>query len=259
MNDLDRAITAAIRSKAMMPDLFRTLIADELWFLVPYHPELDGGIIELKPGMPLPFVQLADSKGTVVPIFSSEERVDEGLGKGNVTPGTYAPAAMPAVQLLGIVGRAGLRAVLNKSCKTGEIILPPELLRDLADGTALRPHPMESEETVHQGELKQVDPADYPTELVQRLFEAMRRHTHFRAAWIFTFPDDGKRPAEPPHYQVLVHMDPRDDTVLHDLSLVARTRSDSLENVDLGLLDEKDQAYIEDLRRRVQPFYVAAK
>lgn len=242
-----------------MPDLFRKLIADELWCLIPYHPELEGEIIELAPGMALPFVQLADSHGAVVPIFSCQERVDEGLETGNVEPMTFVPAAMPAVQLLSLIGGAGLRAVLNKGCNTGQITLPPELLRDLADGTALRPHHLEAERGLHQGMLKHVDPADYPTELVQRLFEALRRHSHFRAAWIFILPEEEGVRQDPPRYQVLVWMDPRDDGVFHDLSLVARTRSDSSEHVELGLLDEMNPEYIESLRQQVHPFYVAAK
>jgi hypothetical protein len=49
-------------------------------------------------------------------------------------------AAMPAVQMLEILGKAELRAVINELCATGEITLPPNLMRDLADGSALRRH-----------------------------------------------------------------------------------------------------------------------
>lgn len=256
MNDLDRAIVAAIRSQAAMPDLFRQLIVGELWFLVRYHPEIEGEMLELKVGMPLPFVQLQDAKGPVVPLFSSEARLTEGLEKGNVAPRTYSAGAMDAQQVLTILGGAGLRAVLNKSCATGEITLPPELMRDLGDGTALKPHPLANDES-RTGTLLHIDPADFPTALVQRLFELFRRHREFRAAWIFGVPGGEKLPTGGRHYQVLVLMDPRDDAVFHDLRLVAGTAPNNVDIVELGLLDETDGAYVRSMFKRAQPFYVA--
>lgn len=259
MNDLDRAIVAAIRSQAMMPDLFRQLVEGELWFLVPYHPEIEGELMELKPGMPLPFVQLQDANGIIVPLFSSEERVDEGMTKGNVPPLTYTGAVMPAPQLLEILGEVGLRAALNKSCATGEITLPPDLMRDLADGTALNPHPLSDGEVHRESMLQLIDPADYPTDLVQRLFELLRIHPEFRAAWIFGVPGGEKLPTGGRHYQILVFMDPRDDAVFHDLRLVAGTVPRKLDVVELGLLDETDVAYIAETFKRAKPFFIAAK
>lgn len=256
MNDLDRAIVTAIRSQAAMPDLFRQLLVGELWFLLQYHPEIEGEMLELTVGMPLPFVQLQDAKGPVVPLFSSEERVTEGLEKGNVAPRTYSAGAMDAQQVLTILGGAGLRAVLNKSCATGEIILPPELMRDLGDGSALKPHPLANDEA-RTGTLLHINPADFPTALVQRLFELFRRHREFRAAWIFGVPGGEKLPTGGQHYQVLVLMDPRDDAVFHDLRLVAGTAPKNVDIVDLGLLDETDGAYVKSMFKRVQPFYVA--
>jgi hypothetical protein len=138
-NDLDRAIMAVVRSRAAMPDLCRELIKGEVWFLMPRRPGEEDEVIELKPGAPLPFVMLADAQGPVVPIFSSAERLDESL-KNNRVPGrTYTAGAMPAAQLLGVLGQAELRAIINKSCATGELTIPPDLMRGLADGTTLKP------------------------------------------------------------------------------------------------------------------------
>lgn len=258
VNDLDRAIMAAIRSQANVPNLYRQLLEGELWFLVPYHPEVEGEIMELKPGMPLPFVQLQDARGPVVPLFSSEDRVDEGLAAGKVAPRTFTAGAMPAIQALEILGSVGLRAVLNKSCATGELTLPPELLRDLANGTLLDPPSLDEGDGPAQGTLQIIDPADYPTAMVQRLFECLRRHRSFRAAWIFGDPGAVDLPEGRKRYHALVHMDPRDDVIFHELSLVARTKWDESHDLQLGLLDEKDPAYIAALREQVQPFYTAA-
>ena len=87
----------------------------------------------------------------MVPIFSSAARLDESL-KNNRIPGrTYTAGAMPAVQLLAILGQAELRAIINKSCATGELTIPPDLMRGLADGTTLKPRsPDKTEERTLQ-------------------------------------------------------------------------------------------------------------
>ena len=128
-NDLDRAIMAMRRSAAGTPEFYRQLAQGELWFLVPYHPEVEDADIELKNGSPLPFAVLRDDQGEVVPLFSSEGRLHEGLERGRVPPRTYLCGDMPARQVLEILGHAGLRAVVNKSCATGEVTIPPDLMR----------------------------------------------------------------------------------------------------------------------------------
>ena len=256
MNELDQAIVAAIRSQAHMPDLFRQLTQGDIWFLVPYHPELAGESMELKPNDPLPFVQLQDAAGALVPVFSSAERADEGMEKGGVPPMQFLPAAMPALDLLGILGRAGLRATLNRSCSTGQLTLPPELLHDLADGSALHGHPIADSGPREQGTVQILDPADYPTDIVQRLFESLRKYPQFRAAWIFGLPEE-RRAAEGRRYQVLVLMKPRDEVAYNDFRLVAATKRAEEEDIALGLLDEDDEAAVANLYARAQPFFRA--
>ena len=253
-NDLDRAIIAVTRSRAAMPDFCRELIKGELWFPMRRHPELEGEVLELKEGSPLPFVILADAQGAVVPIFSSEARVDEGLKKGRAPARAYTAAAMPALQMLEILGKAELRAVINKSCATGELIIPPNLMRDLADGTALKPLAADKEE---QRTFQKLDPADYPTDVVQAAFEVMRRHRNFRAAWVFGFASGQREPGHGQSYQLAVLMDPPDDVVFHDLNLVVHAARGKTDDLQLGLLDETDAAAIAMAFREAQPFYVA--
>ncbi|HVM49391.1 MAG TPA: hypothetical protein VMU04_15290 [Candidatus Acidoferrum sp.] len=76
--------------------------------------------------------------------------------------------------------RTGTRSP-SQDCATGDLTIPPNLMRDLANGTALKPLPPKVEERL----LQKLDPADYPTEVIQAAFEVMRRHRNFRAAWVF--------------------------------------------------------------------------
>ena len=252
---LDRAIMAVVRSQSAMPDFCRELTKGELWFLMPRRPGEEDELIELKPGAPLPFVILGDAQGPVVPVFSSAARLDEAL-KNNRIPGrTYTAGAMPAVQLLAILGQAELRAIINKSCATGELTIPPDLMRGLADGTTLKPRALDKEE---ERTLQKLDPADYPTDLIQRAFEVMRRHRSFRAAWVFGYAGGQGEPGQGQAYHLVVLMHPRDDVAFRDLDLVAHTVSKKTYGIEVGVLYETDTASIAQTFRQAQPFYVAA-
>jgi hypothetical protein len=252
MNELDRAIKAMARSQAAFPDFCRALCKDELWALIPFHPEIEGEMLEIKNGAPFPFALLREEKGDAVPVFSSEERADEGLAKGRVPARKYSVCTMPAMQLLEILGSTKFGAVINKGCATGSITIWPDLMRDLANGEALRVTGVNKTGREHF-KLDILNPANYPTEMVQRAFEFMRRHGNFRAAWVF-----GKKSSGLPRYQLLILMDPREDVIFHDLNLTVHVCHTKTYETDMGLLDEKDPAYIESLFRQAAPFYVAA-
>lgn len=259
VNNLDRAITALQRSDAATPDFYRHLSEGDLWFLVKYHPEIEDSVLELKNGSPLPFASVKDSTGPVVPLFSSEARLNEGLKNGKVPPRTFSAASMPARLALEILGKAGLRAIVNKACSTGSLVIPPDLMRALADGSALKPRGMGSPEGAKQITLTILNPADYPTHLVQSVFEFVRKHKNFRAAWIFGAPViPGEAPKTPPVYYLQILMDPRDEILFHDFNMVVQAARADKYNVEMSLADEKDPAYIASVFAQVRPFYVAA-
>jgi hypothetical protein len=256
MNDLDKAIMAFMRSKSALPEVLRCIREGDLYLLVPFHPEVANETMELKNGMPMPFARIQTKHGVAVVAFSSEARVEEGLKKGNVPPHTYMAAMMPALQALEIVGKMNLNLTVNKSCATGELTLPPKALRDMADGTALKPAGIDPAKT-EQLRLDIVNPADYPTDLLQPVFELLRKHKHFRAAWIFTRTFEGQpAPAHKPYY-ILVLMEPRDAVIFHDFNLVAQSAKGKHE-VNVSLTQADGPEYIASLFRQVRPFYVAA-
>ncbi len=157
--------------------------------------------------------------------------------------------------MLEILGKSDLRAVVNKGCATGELTIPADLMRDLADGSAFKPVP---EEAPKQGRLKILNPADYPTNVIQPVFEFVRRHGNFRAAWVFDATLCVDVPAKGRAYQLLLLMSPRDKVIMHDLNLIVQSARAKEDIVGLGLIDETNAAYIEQLFRQASPFYQAA-
>jgi hypothetical protein len=256
VNDLDNAIMAMQRSKAAMPELFRRLRQGSLYLVLPFHPEVANQTMELKNGMPMPFVRFTTERGVVVPAYSSEARFYEGLEKIKLAARNFMAAEMPAVQALEIVGKMKLRLAINHGCATGSITLPPKTLCDVADATALQPLGMSSGRTEHLV-LNKIDPADYPTDLLQAVFELFRKYRNFRAAWIFTRTVAGQPTPKFVPYYLLVLMAPRDEAIFHDFNLVAQAARGQHE-LNLSHADEHDTAYLATLFQQATPFYQAA-
>lgn len=254
MNDLDQAIIACSRSRAALPDLMRALGNGELWFFIPWHPEIEGGVLELKNGDRHPWIQIEDEEGPLVPLFSSLERTREAMKAARFPARTIMAGSMPATNVLAILGRSELRAVLNKGCQTGQLVIPANMMRDVADGTAFQPA---AETAEHSRETMQIiDPADYPTTLVQSAFELMRRHRNFRAAWLLGRGNGQPSPAGGRRLHLMMLMEPRDAAIVRDLDVVVGAECE-VDELSLGYVDENDEAYIAHLWKKVPPFYVA--
>ncbi len=255
-NDLDHAICAAQKTRAHMPELLRKLAAAELIALVPYHPEMEGAAIKIENGAPFPFSMLKDKDGDVVPLFTSIERMEEGFRKGNVRENTYLPADIAGREIFEVLGVMKMRAVINKSCSTGELTLNDALMRDLADGSALQPGSAPAE--TKNFTITTIDPVDYPTHLVQVAFEKMKKHSAFRAAWIFTMggTEDAERNKQ--NYILLVLMNPTNEQLRHELGMVVRLAAKPGDEFTIMALDEKNDGYVRDFFKRFPAtFYTA--
>lgn len=259
MNDFDRIVYTAVRHRSAMPDLYRALIDNDLLALTPrdLQTEMIGGFV-LENGAPFPFVQLTEKDGrVVVPIFTSDKRVDECLKRAKVPPKAYSIAEAPGRVMMEVLGAMNLHAVLNKdSKKTGTITLPPNLMRDLASGKVLDPTAIDAvRETVR---LRKIDPADFPTDFVQALFEVLRKHRNFRAAWIFNLVTEKVLPEGGKFYAAHVLMEPRDEAIFHEFNMVVQAARNRRDDVRLGLVDEDDWSYVRGLFRQATPFFIAA-
>ena len=205
----------------------------------------------------MPFILVEDSHGPVVPLFSSVARAEEAMERFQLPPRTYSLGTMDAKLVLGILGKGEMRAVVNKGCATGELTIPADLMRDVASGKVFEPMDLDSDEPDQRQTLKVLDPADYPTDLIQPLFETLRRYANFRATWVLGFPDEDALPVERRRYQLLVLMEPRDEVVFHEFAMVLGAVRTHIPNVESGLLDETDRTYIAQVFASAEPFFTA--
>ncbi len=247
-----------IRNPSATPELYRQLAEGELWALVPEHPEVANVAPEMKKTNSVPFIQEADEEGPLIPLFSSFQRAQEAMKQATFPPRKGSPAAMPARQMLEILGKRELRAVVNKSCRTGEVVVPPDLMRDLADGSAPHSIALHRAEVKGMGGMRILDPADFPTHLVQPMGDVLRRHRNFRAAWIFT-PASATLEREPGStYQVLILMNPRSEVIFHEFNRTAMASRRDGDDLRVALLDQKDAVGVMRLFSQAAPFHTAA-
>lgn len=251
-NALDEAIYGLARSTSELPEVFRRLTEGHLFALMPYHPEMEGAAIKLENGSPCHFVMVEAKEGESVALFTSLERAEESLAKAGVPPKKFLPGAMTARQMLEVLGKMNIPAILNSGCATGAFVMPPDLMRDLASGVALQPKPIAprgSEERT----FRVIDPADYPTDLIQPLFECLRRHREFLAAWVLRRPDPTAEGGT--WYEFILLMQPRNEEIVHDFNLVLASSFEPPDAVSFGLIDENDDAYIKAFVSAAAPFY----
>jgi hypothetical protein len=249
-NELDRHIWRAQKDKSAILPFFRSLLSAELDVLVPYQNELEGEALRIENGAPFPFTLFDSPKGKYVVAFTSPERADEGMKAGSVRPNTFLSCVVNGRDLCEMVGVMKFSLVLNKSCQTGEFRMNDPLLRDLASGEALRSAPAPTAKmTLHQ-----VEPAGYPTDIIQAAFQKMRQHSAFRAAWLLAQHDEKEW-----WYVLMAYINPPSDQLRHELDLVvqlARSKADlavRTSQLDLGNPDNVIGAF----RQFPDTFYTA--
>ena len=106
--------------------------------------------------------------------------------------------------------------------------------------------------------LKKLDPADYPTNLIQPVFEFIRGHGNFRAAWVFGLAEEPGQPANQSSYCLIFLMQPRDEILFHDVNMVVQAARPKTGAIRLTMLDETDEDYIAEIFRLASAFYTAS-
>ncbi|MDB6056948.1 MAG: sseB [Verrucomicrobiales bacterium] len=218
-NDLERAYQLTLRSPAGRPELFRQLLKSALWFLLPFHPEMQG-VVRLENGEPIPFEQLKCSDGVFVPIYTSDQRAIESAKRLNAAspPGSRSQkhiiAEMDGLALFKTLAAQNLQVVINPACGTDPLFFPLDAVKKIADGTAQEPFQPAAGE---RGIVKVVEPADYPTDFVQPLFDYLRTRSEIDAVWLLQQTD------APP------------DKIVYALGILASGDVEHVEN-DLGIV-----------------------
>ena len=174
----------------------------------------------------MPFLRIKTSRGVAVAVFYRRRARWRASRRPRCGPEPTCPPSLPP-RCAGDARQTEPDHVREPGCSTGDVSLPPESLLKLASGAAFNPPPFHSK-NAERLRLDKVDPADYPTALVQAVFEYCRQHGQFRAVWLFTRTMAGQPAAARKAYYVLVLMEPRDEALLHDFLLVGQVREQGI-------------------------------
>jgi len=183
LNDLERLLSNPKFGPESYPEMFRLLRESELVFLLPYHPEMEGAI-GLKNGDALPpFVvweNKQEKRGARIPIFSSIERAQEACKKTGARDNQYALAEMKGKELFHLISCQEHSIVLNPATSGRALFLDMEGVKQVAAA----PYLEKNTGPQKQGKVQFLTAADYPTNLVQALFQRFRQTPGVQAAWM---------------------------------------------------------------------------
>ena len=259
VNDLERAFVAAVRSESALPAFMRLLRESPLSFLTPYHPELDTGEMELKPGSEMSIETFTMRDGTMVPVFTSEGQLRRSLRTMNQSARRFTVMTMDGATLFSILASQPHPVIINPHSELGEAVLQTGTVKKLADGSALRPVTNAGESSPDGGRemsLTILNVADHPTDIIQPVFEYLRQHPIFRAAWIFGLgaPEAWDRKS----YQMAVWMEKRDAEKEQDLGVIVKAIRDQKALVEVMIMCDEEVAGLE-WTRHIPPFFQRAE
>ena len=243
---------AALRSPAGRPELFRQLRQSDLFFLIPYQEDLEGETT-ITGGDRLVLISWHGSHGEYVPVFTSERQATWAMKSRREEEEPAYLAQMKGEVFFTIMAtRKDAQVIINPGCPLGEARLIECAIKGLATGSILRPVRSVEEATE---QMIIMDPADYPTNFIQPLFEFLRGRPEVAAAWIFR-----QEPPTPPatvRYRIGLHITGPREQVQQDFVLVAKAARPP--NVEFGVT-VLDPTHPDTARmmRGVRPFYRAA-
>jgi len=249
-NDVERAIAGAMRGPQGYPELFRQLLAADLTVLMPYHPEMDG-MMEVGEGDQITVTFWKNGEEQVIPVFTSGERAQQALRAIGQKGQPWCLAEIGGDALFKILQSYRMKVVINPACSSGEMHLDINAVQKLADGSILQPGAGAQE---CQGTARPVDPADYPTDLLQALFEFLRVRPEVQAAWILEAEAELNRTGTQ-YIFALLAVD-AGEQLEQDFIVVAQNVRNRDADYGVMLLDPRVATHAKIIAR-IPPFYAA--
>jgi SseB protein C-terminal domain/SseB protein N-terminal domain len=246
-DDLERAFQSALRGQEGYPELFRQLHAGRLFFLVPHHPENEGEKeITNRDRVPLVKVRGPDGK-EYVPVYTKKRHAHHAMKDLNQR---FDIVEMLGREMFAVLANHRVQVALNARSGLGQIRMNETTVARIADASIL--HLPEGPR--QHGQVQIVDPADYPTAMVQPLFQFLRGCADVRAAWIFrqVAPD----PPEIPCYVFGLLMPAENRAVMEDFSTICATSRPKHTEFGVFKIDLAEPA-LAALLKQHPPFFAA--
>lgn len=250
LNDVERLLARKDFGPQHHPQLFRFLRDADLCFLLPYHPEMQGGI-RLGNGDALPpfIIWQSQTDGKRIPVFTSLGRAEEACERTDAAGNQYSLGEMPGQQLFDLLRRTEESVVLNPACALPAMLLDLTVVRKIADGSIFAPEPQETKNST----VTIVEPADYPTDFLQPIFRFLRERPEMEAAWLFR---EDKPPGTRTSYVFVLKVRGDSAAMQNDFKIVATGACPQGMGFGVCLLDG-EFPLLEQVASTCTPFYAA--
>jgi hypothetical protein len=246
-NPLERAFAKAVRGAEGYPEFLRQLRGSMLVALVPYHPEMDGpGEILSNQGMT--FKLMGDERGPAIPLYTSEARARKVLKRRNTPSKWCCVIEMKGEWLLQAMAQHPHDVAVNPGCRDGSIRIGHKTVQKLADGSVFA-----TVKEQDRGTVKVIEPAEYPTALIQPVFQYLRDRPEVRAAWLFRHETSA---AAKNFYVCGLLLTGDVKPVENDLIMIAKAARAPDTDFGVTVLDPNVPA-LADIMARFTPFYAA--
>ena len=242
-NKLERALLKASRDPQHHPAMWRALWREDIHFLMPYHPEMEG-VAQIREGDELPLLAWADKRGQYVPIFTSATRVPT---PGEAGAPAFCLGTMPGEVLFRFLAPLSVRVILNAN-HAPNLVMQPEVVQAFARGEMTGGVlPTTGESKPEQSTLHAVPAEAYPD-----LTRAVRAHCETRPllAGLYLFHpvlDDGS--VDESDLRIVLWAKHKDDAFFSDLGIVARAANPPVQKLSIGVVDHQNPAGIAFLQQ----------
>jgi len=245
VNALETLLMRAATVPAVRADFYRELCVATLFVLTPDVPEREGTrTLEKAEQVGIVNWSTADGK-PYVPVFSSEEKMQEVVARGAVAYGTLG---FPGKTLMEMLIQGSVPAILNPGLAYGKELVPDEMRR-LATGGMFEPVKHEVVKAERQILIGQ--PKEYPNELVRALKALFEKRSVVEAAYRAHFFDPST--GDPPHLLVALKLAREDRALMADAGIVATEAGEKGKLVDFMVLSGR--AGVEGYFQSIEPFY----
>jgi SseB protein N-terminal domain len=240
-NKLERALLRAANDPVNHPAMWRAMWREELHFLMPYHPEMEG-VAQIREGDELPLISWTDTKGQYVPIFSSAARIPTPGQKGAPA---FCLGTMPGEVLFRFLAPLKLRVILNAN-HAPNLVMQPETVRAFSRGE-MTGHAANSD----VGPPEQSKLQSVPLDAFPELNRVLRAHCDKCAllAGLYLFhPIDQSEFVDTTDLRIVLWAKQHDDAFFNDLAIVARASNPPVKKLSIGVVDHTNPEAINFLQ-----------
>lgn len=247
-NKLEEVLVAACAEPSARPEFYRMLLESDLFLLTPDATQQEGRQV-LETDTKVSFVHLQNAKGPFLPIFSSQQRLQDAV---NQTGQTYGFLALRGKDLFPLLAQHPPTAILNPGAAYGKELTADEIRR-IADGTFIR-----NEGRVVQKATQVLlgQPAKYPTELVAALQKLFAKHASVQAAYLGWIHDPSSE--EPPHLIIGIECDGDMQKISQEAGITSQGLLGEGEFVDFIQVGSGKGSLDSYFKKQTKPFYQSA-